>query len=96
MASAARPRRGGGDGPRDQLLAVLPATLSRMLVGSIWYTRGVFGTRRAKLANVDMDRPGASAVGPIVVTVLVSFVTAWVLAGATTIAGHVYGGGYLG
>ena len=75
--------------------AVVLATLSSMIVGSIWYTPRVFGTRWAKLANVDMDRPGASAVGPIVVTVLVSFVTAWVLAGASTIAWHFYGGGYL-
>jgi hypothetical protein len=65
-----------------------------MVVGSIWYTPKVFGTRWAKLANVDMDRPGASAVIPIVVTVFVSFVTAWVLAGASTIAWHFYGGSY--
>ncbi|SFR83579.1 Protein of unknown function [Agromyces sp. CF514] len=82
--------------PEINYWAVLLATLSSMLVGSIWYARGVFGTRWAKLANVDMDRPGASAVGPIIVTVLVSFVTAWVLAGATTIAWHFYGGSYLG
>ena len=42
-----------------------------------------------------MDRPGSSAVGPIVVTVLVSFVTAWVLAGASTIAWHFYEGSYM-
>lgn len=81
--------------PEINYWAVLLATLSSMLVGTIWYARGVFGTRWAKLANVDMDRPGSSAVGPIVVTVLVSFVTAWVLAGASTIAWHFYGGGYL-
>ena len=56
--------------------------------------RGRVSGPAAKLANVDMDRPGASAVMPIVVTVIVSFVTAWVLAGAPTIAWHFYGGGY--
>ncbi|MDR6906410.1 hypothetical protein J2X63_002096 [Agromyces sp. 3263] len=66
-----------------------------MAAGVIWYARGVFGTRWAKLANDDMDRPGASAVMPHTVTVLVSFVTAGVLAGASTIAWHFYGGGYL-
>lgn len=81
--------------PEINYWAVLLATLSSMLVGTIWYARGVFGTRWAKLANVDMDRPGSSAVGPIVVTVLVSFVTAWVLAGASSIAWHFYGGSYL-
>jgi len=81
--------------PEINYWAVLLATASSMAVGAIWYARGVFGTRWAKLANVDMDRPGASAVMPLVVTVLVSFVTAWVLAGASTIAWHFYGGGYL-
>ena len=81
--------------PEINYWAVLLATASSMLVGTIWYTPKVFGTRWAKLANVDMDRPAASAVMPIVVTVIVSFVTAWVLAGASTIAWHFYGGGYL-
>ncbi|MGZ0712105.1 DUF1761 domain-containing protein (plasmid) [Coraliomargarita sp. W4R53] len=75
--------------------AVILATLSTMIVGSIWYTPKVFGNRWMKLADVDPYRAGASAVMPIVVTVLVSFITAWVLAGATTIAWHFYGGGYL-
>lgn len=55
----------------------------------------MFGTRWARLAKVDMDRPPATAVIPIVVTVLVSFATAWVLAGSTAIAWSFYGGGYL-
>lgn len=81
--------------PEINYWAVVLATLSSMVVGSIWYTPKVFGTKWAKLAKVDMDRPGASAVGPIVVTVVVSFITAWVLAGATVIAWHFYGGGFL-
>lgn len=75
--------------------AVVLATLSTMIVGSIWYTPKVFGNAWMRLAKVDPNRPGASAVLPIIVTVLVSFVTAWVLAGATTIAWHFYGGSYL-
>jgi len=81
--------------PEINYWAVLLATLSTMVVGSVWYTPKVFGTRWAKLANVDMDRPGATAVVPIIVTVVVSFVSAWVLAGATAIAWHFYDGGYL-
>lgn len=81
--------------PEINYWAVLIATASSMVVGAIWYARKVFGTRWAKLAKVDMDRPGASAVLPLVVTVLVSFVTAWVLAGASSIAWHFYGGSYL-
>lgn len=81
--------------PEINYWAVLIATASSMVVGSIWYSPKVFGTRWAKLAHLDMDRPGATAVVPIVVTVLVSFITAWVLAGATAIAWHFYGGGFL-
>jgi hypothetical protein len=81
--------------PEINYWAVLIATASSMVVGSIWYTPKVFGTRWARLAKVDMDRPGASAVVPIVVTVIVSFITAWVLAGAVAIAWHFCGGSFL-
>ncbi|MFI8592911.1 DUF1761 domain-containing protein [Microbacterium sp. NPDC078428] len=81
--------------PEINYWAVLIATASSMVVGSIWYTPKVFGTRWARLAKVDIDRPGASAGLPIVVTVIVSFVTAWVLAGAVAIAWHFYGGSFL-
>lgn len=80
--------------PEINYWAVLLATASSMVVGSIWYSRRVFGDRWAKLAKVDLDRPGMSAALPIITTVLVSFVTAWVLAGATTIAWHFYAGSY--
>lgn len=81
--------------PEINYVAVVLAMLSSMIVGSVWYTPKVFGTRWAALAKVDMNRPGSSAVIPIVVTVLVSFVTAWVLAGSTTLAWHFYEGSYL-
>lgn len=81
--------------PEINYWAVLLATASSMVVGSIWYAPKVFGTRWSKLANVDMDRPGATAILPIIVTVFVSFITAWVLAGATSISWHFYDGGYL-
>lgn len=80
--------------PEINYWAVLLATASSMVVGSIWYSRRVFGDRWARLAKVDLDRPGMSAALPIVTTVLVSFVTAWVLAGASTIAWHFYAGSY--
>lgn len=80
--------------PEINYWAVLLATLSSMAVGAIWYSMKVFGKRWARLARVDMDR-GGSAVLPLLVTLLVSFITAWVLAGAANIAWHFYGGGYL-
>ncbi|MFY9713378.1 MAG: DUF1761 domain-containing protein [Microbacterium sp.] len=80
--------------PEINYWAVLLATASSMLVGSIWYARKVFGTRWSKLANVDMDKPAASATMAIVTTLIVSFITAWVLAGATAIAWHFYEGSF--
>lgn len=80
--------------PDVNIWAVLLATVSTMVVGSIWYTPKVFGNRWAELAKVDLDNAG-SAAGPIVVTVIVSLITAFVLAGATTIAQDFYGGSYL-
>lgn len=82
--------------PEINYWAVILATLSSMLVGSIWYTPKVFGNYWMKMAKVDPSKDGAAgAVGPILVTLLVSFVTAWVLAGVVTIAWHFYGGNFL-
>jgi protein-S-isoprenylcysteine O-methyltransferase Ste14 len=81
--------------PEINYWAVLIATASSMLVGSIWYSMRVFGKRWAKLARIDMDRPGGSALVPILVTLIVSFITAWVLAGATYLSWSFYGSGYL-
>ena len=81
--------------PEINYWAVLLATASTMVVGTVWYTPKVFGTRWAKLANVDMNRPGATAIVPILVTLVVSFVSAWVLAGAVDISWRFYGGSFL-
>lgn len=80
--------------PEINYWAVVVATLSTMVVGTIWYTPKVFGNRWMKLAKVTPGS-GSSAVAPILVTLVVSFISAWVLAGATTIAFHFYGGSYL-
>lgn len=85
--------------PEINYWAVLVATAGSMIVGSIWYTPKVFGRRWAKLAGVDLDNPNLTAAQawmPIVVGgVLMSFVTAWVLAGAIVIAWHFYEGSFL-
>ncbi|QIM19102.1 DUF1761 domain-containing protein [Leucobacter coleopterorum] len=79
--------------PEINYWAVLVATLSTMLVGTVWYTPKVFGNAWMRLAKVDPT--GKSAVGPILVTVIVSFISAWVLAGASWIAFEFYGGSFL-
>lgn len=76
--------------------AVIIATLSTMVVGSIWYTPKVFGNYWMRVAKVTPPEGGAaSAVGPILTTLVVSFITAWVFAIAVQIAWTALGGSYL-
>jgi hypothetical protein len=81
--------------PHINYLAVIAATLSTMVVGSIWYAPKVFGNYWMKSAGVKPSGRASDAVVPIVITVLVSFVTAWVLAGAVYISQYFYHGSFL-
>ncbi|WP_156761121.1 DUF1761 domain-containing protein [Microbacterium karelineae] len=81
--------------PEINYWAVIVATLSTIVVGSTWYAPKVFGARWAELTGTRTDGEAKDAIGPMMLTVIVSFVTAWVLAGATTIAWHFYQGSYL-
>lgn len=80
--------------PAINYWAVVAATLSTMVVGMVWYTPKVMGNTWMKLAKVTPG-DGASAVGPIVTTLIVSFITCWVLAGASYIAWAFYGGSFM-
>ena len=80
--------------PEINWLAVILATLSTLIIGSVWYSKPVFGTRWIRLAKLDESSMG-SAVGPIIVTIIVSFITSAVLAGAAAIAQNFYGGSFL-
>ena len=80
--------------PTINFFAVIAATLSTMLVGSIWYTPKVFGTYWMRVAKVTPGE-GKNAVGPILVTLVVSFISAWVLAGAIYLSFNFYGGSFL-
>jgi len=81
--------------PAINYIAVVLATLSSMVVGSIWYTPKVFGNYWMKQAGVTPSGNAKDAIRPIVVTLIVSFVTAWVLAGAVWISFEFYGGSFL-
>jgi hypothetical protein len=81
--------------PHINYLAVIAATLSTLIVGSIWYAPKVFGNYWMKSAGVKPSGRALDAAAPIVVAVLVSFVTAWVLAGATYLSEYFYHGSFL-
>ncbi|MBG6237775.1 hypothetical protein IWX78_000718 [Mycetocola sp. CAN_C7] len=80
--------------PEINYWAVILATLSSMIVGSIWYTPKVFGNYWMKAAKVTPSGNSKDAIRPIVLTLIVSFVTAWVLAGATYLSWDFYGGSF--
>jgi hypothetical protein len=81
--------------PEINIWAVLLATASSMVIGSIWYSRRAFGAYWMRAVGHTEQSMRESAVGPLVITVLVSFVTAWVLAGTVAIAQNFYGGSFL-
>lgn len=80
--------------PEINWIAVALATISSMIVGAVWYARPVFGRRWMQLAKIDESTIG-TGVPQIIVTIIVSFITALVLAGAAAIAQHFYGGNFL-
>ncbi|MBG6179256.1 DUF1761 domain-containing protein [Arthrobacter sp. CAN_A1] len=81
--------------PEINIWAVLVATLSTMVVGTIWYTPKVFGNYWMRVAKVDVSGDSRDAVKPILITVVVSLISAWVLAGSAAIAQDFYGGNFL-
>jgi hypothetical protein len=81
--------------PAINYIAVILATLSSMIVGSIWYTPRVFGKYWMKKSGVTPSGNSGDAIRPILITVVVSFITAWVLAGAADISFEFYGGSFL-
>ena len=82
--------------PAINLWAVLLATLSSMVVGFIWYSRPVMGDRWMRLSGVTEEQVSKSPVGAYIATIVASFVTALVLAGAASISQAYYGGSSLG
>lgn len=82
--------------PDVNVWAVVLATLSTMVVGSIWYTPKVFGTYWMRVAKVDQEAAATAGIRPILVTLVVSAISAWVLAGAVDIAHLFYGGSFFG
>ena len=81
--------------PEINIWAVLLATASSLVVGIIWYARKVFGNWWIKAARVPEAQMDSRNPYPIIATIIVSFVTAWVLAGAAAIAQNFYGGNFL-
>jgi hypothetical protein len=71
-------------------LAVVLAMLSSLVIGSVWYAQSGFGKIWAKLAKIDMSKDRGSVFKPIAVTVVVSLITAYVLAHVTFLSNQFF------
>lgn len=76
-------------------VAVVAAMVSSLVVGSIWYARSVFGNTWIKLAKIDMDKNGGSVAKPIIVTMVVSLITAYVLAHVSYLSNQYFQNSFL-
>lgn len=76
-------------------LAVVLAMVSSMVVGSIWYARGVFGNVWIKLAKIDLKKPGYPMWVPLVAAAVVSLITAYVLAHVAFLSHKFFGNSFL-
>lgn len=75
--------------------AVLAAMASSMVVGSIWYAMPVFGTMWAKLAKIDLTKNTGNVFKPIAITMVVSLITAYVLAHVTYLSNQFFDNSFL-
>lgn len=81
--------------PEINVWAVIVATLSTMVVGSIWYAPKVFGNYWMRVAKVRPSGDPKDAIKPILITLVVSYISAWILAGTAIIVQNFYGGSFL-
>lgn len=89
------PKEGRAMSVEVNYLAVVLAMLSSMVVGSVWYARGVFGKRWMKLVGLDEKKVQGSGAKAIVVTMVVSLATAFVLAHVTYLSNKFFGNSFL-
>lgn len=76
-------------------MAVVLAMASSMAIGSIWYSMSVFGKTWAALAKVDMSKSSKGAGMAIGVTMVVSLITAYVLAHVSYLSNAFFGNSFL-
>lgn len=61
-------------------LGVVLAAVSAMVIGSLWYSKAVFGAKWQKMIGLSNDRMAKEGPKALSMLVVVSFVTAFVLA----------------
>lgn len=76
-------------------LAVVLAALSTMVVGFVWYSPKVFGNQWEKMVHLDKKKAKEGATRAIVITLLVSFVSAYVLAHVAFLSNNFFHNSFL-
>lgn len=76
-------------------VAVVLAMISSMVVGSVWYAKSVFGTQWAKLVGLNDKKMAEGAGKAIGITVVVSLITAYVLAHVAYLSNQFFGNSFL-
>ncbi len=76
-------------------LAVLLAMLSSLVIGAVWYSPKTFAPIWVKLARIDTTKDRGSIMKPMIITVIVSLLTAYVLAHVTYLSNQFFGHSYL-
>ncbi|HSX33965.1 MAG TPA: DUF1761 domain-containing protein [Candidatus Saccharimonadales bacterium] len=67
-------------------LAVLLAVVAAMVIGTIWYSKNVFGAIWMKLAGLDDTKMRKGMIGPMLIAIFGSLLTAYILAHMAFIA----------
>jgi len=76
-------------------IAVVLSMVSSMVVGMVWYAKPVFGKTWMKMVGMDDRKASEGAARAIGVTVVVSLVTAYVLAHVAFLSNHFFGHSFL-
>lgn len=76
-------------------MAVVLAMLSSMVVGAVWYSKSLFGTKWAKLVNLTEKKMQEDAAKAMGITVVVSLITAYVLAHMAYISNNFFQNSFL-
>lgn len=76
-------------------LAVVLAALSTMVVGSIWYAKPVFGKSWMGFVGLSDKDIKEGSMAPMFITMVVSLISAFVLAGFAFMANQVMGNSFL-
>jgi hypothetical protein len=86
--------KGGNMNVEVNWLAIVLATLSTMVVGSLWYTPKTFGNLWIKLAKIDTKKQKGMA-APLVGALIASFITAYILAHVTYLSHSFFDNSFL-